>query len=131
MERPSPLFSIRTTLATWFSCGRSSVRRGNCFSVKRLKVLCAAGDREFSTGFMTDRDYRSENTSNELQFASVLGHSDILFARDDRAYGANQFYGPYVSWERTKGWFAALTQQLNPNTSTSAVCLSSYQKEEM
>jgi vitamin B12 transporter len=79
-----------------------------------------AGDREFSTGFMTDRDYRTENASNELRFDSVLGYSDILFAGDDRAYGANQFYGPYVSWERTKGWFAALTQQLNPNTQVSA-----------
>jgi vitamin B12 transporter len=79
-----------------------------------------AGDREFSTGFMTDRDYRTENASNELRFASALGHSDILFAGDDRAYGANQFYGPYVSWERTKGWFAALNQQLNANTQVSA-----------
>jgi outer membrane cobalamin receptor len=79
-----------------------------------------AGDREFSTGFMADRDYRTENASNELRLTSVLGHSDILFAGDDRAYGANQFYGPYVSWERTKGWFASLTQQLNANTQVSA-----------
>ncbi len=79
-----------------------------------------AGDREFSTGFMTDRDYRTENASNELRFASALGHTDLLFAGDDRAYGANQFYGPYESWERTKGWFAALTQQLTSNTQLSA-----------
>jgi vitamin B12 transporter len=79
-----------------------------------------AGDRELSTGFMTDRDYRTENASNELRFRSALGQSDLLFAGDDRAYGANQFYGPYVSWERTKGWFAALTQQLNSNTEVSA-----------
>jgi len=75
-----------------------------------------AGDREFSTGFMVDRDYRTENGSNEFRFQSPLGHSDLLFAGDDRAYGANQFYGPYMSWERTKGWFAALTQQINANT---------------
>jgi len=79
-----------------------------------------AGDREFSTGFMTDRDYRTENASNELRFASALGNSDLLFAGDDRTYGANQFYGPYVSWERTKGWFAALTQQINSSTQLSA-----------
>jgi vitamin B12 transporter len=79
-----------------------------------------AGDREFSTGFMADRDYRTENASNELRFASALGNSDVLFAGDDRSYGANQFYGPYVSWERTKGWFAALTQRLNSNTQLSA-----------
>ncbi|MBT9332419.1 TonB-dependent receptor plug domain-containing protein [Paracidobacterium acidisoli] len=79
-----------------------------------------AGDRELSTGFMTDRDYRTENASNEFRFASLLGHSDLLFAGDDRAYGANQFYGPYESWERTKGWFAALTQQLNSSTQLAA-----------
>jgi vitamin B12 transporter len=79
-----------------------------------------AGDREFSTGFMTDRDYRTENASNELRFVSPLGHTDLLFAGDDRAYGANQFYGPYVSWERTKGWFASLAQQLNSHTQVSA-----------
>ena len=75
-----------------------------------------AGDREFSTGFMVDRDYRTENGSNELRFASKLGNTDLLFAGDDRAYGANQFYGPYMSWERTKGWFAALTQQFSSHT---------------
>src|ERR1700744_5726856 len=75
-----------------------------------------AGDRELSAGFMADRDYRTENASNELRFASPLGKSDLLFAGDDRTYGANQFYGPYASRERTKGWFASLTQQLNSNT---------------
>jgi vitamin B12 transporter len=79
-----------------------------------------AGDREFSTGFMVDRDYRTENGSNELRFQSPVGHSDLLFAGDDRSYGANQFYGPYVSWERTKGWFAALTQQFNSHTQAAA-----------
>src|ERR1700758_1412149 len=39
-----------------------------------------AGDREFSTRFTTDRDYRTENASNELRFASALGNSDLLFA---------------------------------------------------
>jgi vitamin B12 transporter len=91
---------------------------GSIVGEKWSNVL--AGDREFSTGFMTDRDYRTENASNELRFASLLGGSDLLFAGDDRAYGANQFYGPYVSWERTKGWFAALTQQFNANTQISA-----------
>jgi vitamin B12 transporter len=79
-----------------------------------------AGDRGFSTGFMEDRDYRTENLSNELRFDSVLGHSDLLLVGDDRSYGANQFYGPYASWERTKGWFAALTQQLSSSTQISA-----------
>ncbi len=79
-----------------------------------------AGDHELSAGFMTDRDYRTESASNELRFTSPLGRSDILIAGDDRAYGANQFFGPYTSWERTKGWFAGLTQQLSPKTGVSA-----------
>lgn len=78
-----------------------------------------AGDRGFSSGFIEDRDYRSENGSDELRLHSCLGDSDLLFAGDDRSYGANQFYGPYMSWERTKGWFSALTQQLTPSTQAS------------
>lgn len=78
-----------------------------------------AGNREFSTGFIEDRDYRTENGSNELRLHSKAGDSDLLLAGDDRAYGANQFYGPYESWERTKGWFSALIQQFSPNTQAS------------
>ena len=64
-------------------------------------------DRDFSTGFMTDRDYRNDDSSLESWAGSGLGVSDLLFAASDRSFGANQFYGPYNSWERTKGWFAA------------------------
>jgi iron complex outermembrane receptor protein len=42
--------------------------------------------------------------------------SDLLFAASDRAFGANQFYGPYNSWERTKGWFASARQELGSRT---------------
>jgi iron complex outermembrane receptor protein len=76
----------------------------------------AAGDRDRSTGFANDRDYRSENASSETRFASPLGRTNLLFAGDGRAFGANDFYGPYNSWERTKGWFAAVTQQLGEHT---------------
>jgi vitamin B12 transporter len=88
------------------------------FSRKKWNDVLA-GDREFSTGFIADRDYRTENGSDELGFHSKAGDSDLLLAGDDRAYGANQFYGPYMSWERTKGWFSALTQQFTPNTQAS------------
>src|SRR5258708_33123706 len=42
--------------------------------------------------------------------------SDFLFAASDRAFGADQFYGPYNSWERTKGWFASVRQELGEKT---------------
>jgi iron complex outermembrane receptor protein len=72
--------------------------------------------RNFSTGFMADRDYRNEDASAESWFGSHLGISDLLFASSDRSFGANQFYGPYNSWERTKGWFASMRQELGSRT---------------
>jgi iron complex outermembrane receptor protein len=72
--------------------------------------------RNFSTGFMADRDYRNEDASAESWVSSRLGISDLLFAASDRSFGANQFYGPYDSWERTKGWFASGRQELGSRT---------------
>ena len=69
-------------------------------------------NRNFSTGFMTDRDYRNEDASLENWIGTRLGVSDLLFAASDRAFGANQFYAGYPSWERTKGWFASVRQEL-------------------
>lgn len=75
-----------------------------------------AGDRSFSTGFIADRDYRNEEGSTETRYKTTLGISDVLLAGSDRAFGANQFYGPYNSWERTKGWFASARQELGART---------------
>jgi vitamin B12 transporter len=79
-----------------------------------------AGGRDFSTGFSADRDYRSESGSSEMRFNSALGATDVLLAGSDRAFGADQFYGNYNSWERTKGWFLSLTQDFDADT-TAAV----------
>lgn len=76
----------------------------------------ATGTRDFSTGFIYDRDYRTESGSSESRYSSPLGTTSILLAGSDRAFGANQFYGNYDSWERTKGWFASVSQELGPNT---------------
>ncbi len=74
------------------------------------------GGRDFSDGFMYDRGYRSEEASAETRAETVLGDSDILLGGSDRSFGANQFYGNYNSWERTKEWFAGINQQVNPLT---------------
>ena len=74
------------------------------------------GTRDFSTGFIADRDYRNQSASSETRWKSALGVADILLAGSDRAFGADQFYGPYNSWERTKGWFASGSQELGENT---------------
>jgi iron complex outermembrane receptor protein len=73
-------------------------------------------NRNFSTGFMPDRDYSNEDASSESWISSRLGISDFLFAASDRSFGANQFYGPYNSWERTKGWFTSGRQELGSRT---------------
>jgi iron complex outermembrane receptor protein len=94
-----------------------------------------AAERNFSTGFLAvpgsnavctssqlyrdcqnDRDYRNEDAASESWISSRLGVSDLFFASSDRSFGANQFYGPYNSWERTKGWFASARQELGAHT---------------
>ncbi|HET7346408.1 MAG TPA: TonB-dependent receptor plug domain-containing protein, partial [Acidobacteriaceae bacterium] len=72
--------------------------------------------RNFSTGFLPDRDYRNESVSSETRWHTGLGESDVLLAGSDRAYGADGFYGPFNAWERTKGWFASGRQQFGANT---------------
>jgi len=69
-----------------------------------------------STGFAADRDYRNEDASAEGWAGSRIGVSNLMLAASDRSFGANQFYGPYNSWERTKGWFASARQELGSRT---------------
>ncbi len=78
------------------------------------------GSRDTSDGFMPDRNYSSNAVATE-SWINLIGANttDILLAASDRPYGANQFYGPYDSWERTKGWFAALQQRIGEKSSAS------------
>lgn len=89
------------------------------FTTKPISEQVTAS-RDTSDGFMPDRNYSSNALASETWFSMFpLGTTDILLAASDRPYGANQFYGPYNSWERTKGWFAAIQQQLGSHTSAS------------
>lgn len=72
--------------------------------------------RDFSSGFMPDRDYRNFAASSETRFKSALGNGDLLLGLSDRPFGANQFYGNFNSWERTKEWFAAAHQNIGSGT---------------
>ncbi len=77
-----------------------------------------AADRDFSTGFIPDRDYRNTLASSETTYKSLLGLTDVIFAGSDRPFGAADFYGDFPdSFERTKTWFAAAEQDLGPQTS--------------
>jgi vitamin B12 transporter len=75
-----------------------------------------AGAREHSNGFIPDRDFLTESVSSETRITTPLGDTDLLFAGSNRPFGADQFYGPYNSFEHTKGWYASANQPLGPNT---------------
>ncbi|WP_260736250.1 TonB-dependent receptor plug domain-containing protein [Tunturiibacter lichenicola] len=77
------------------------------------------GSRDTSDGFIADRNYSSNALASETWLSLKPGTTDILLATSDRPYGANLFYGPYPSWERTKGWFASIQQQLGQQTAAS------------
>jgi iron complex outermembrane receptor protein len=72
--------------------------------------------RDFSSGFMPDRDYRDLSLASISHAATALGATDLLLAISDRPFGADQFYGNFDSWERTKGWFASVRQELGKHT---------------
>jgi iron complex outermembrane receptor protein len=73
-------------------------------------------ERELSTGFRDDRDYRNLAGSYEAQLRTALGSTRVLLSGLDRPFGADQFYGNYNSWERTKTWFSSLHQDVGANT---------------
>jgi iron complex outermembrane recepter protein len=75
--------------------------------------------RDFSTGFMSNRDYRNLSTSSESHLRTSLGNTSVLLAYADRPFGAENFYGNYPSWERTKNWWASIRQELGSRTEAS------------
>jgi iron complex outermembrane receptor protein len=105
-------FRIRVGLGNF---GYNEERAVASYSAKKWSEELTA-DRSFSTGFIPDRDFRSAAVSSVTHFNTALGGTTILLATADRPFGAGQFYGPYDSWERTKGWFVALTQDLGTQT---------------
>jgi iron complex outermembrane receptor protein len=68
--------------------------------------------RDFSSGFMANRDYRN------LSVASITAwkRTEVNLALNDRPFGAEQFYGNFNSWERTKSWFAGIRQGFGEKT---------------
>lgn len=72
--------------------------------------------RDFSTGFIENRDYRNMGATSRTGFRSRLGEGDVVLASSDRSFGAEQFYGNFNSWERTKTWFASIRQGIGSRT---------------
>ena len=73
-------------------------------------------ERDFSSGFCPDRGYRSLTVFSTTGAQTQLGRSLLMLGYGDKPYGADQFYGPFNSWERTKSWFAGLKQDLGHKT---------------
>ena len=72
--------------------------------------------RDFSTGFIENRDYRNLSMSSRTSLTSSLGTTALTLAANDRPFGAEQFYGNFNSWERTRTWFASARQSLGNKT---------------
>jgi iron complex outermembrane receptor protein len=75
-----------------------------------------AFSRDFSTGFIPNRDYRNLNLGSTTRAESALGATSVHLSHRDSPFGAEQFYGNFNSWERTKAWWAAIRQDLGQNT---------------
>ena len=75
--------------------------------------------RDFSTGFIPNRDYRNLALSSSTYFRTRLGTSSILLAHNDKPFGAEQYYGNFNSWERTKSWWASGQQSIGESTQAS------------
>jgi iron complex outermembrane receptor protein len=78
-----------------------------------------AFSRDFSSGFITNRDYRNLSITSSTHLNSLWGPVHILLAHTDRPFGAQGFYGDFNSWERTRTWFVALHQSLGAKTELS------------
>jgi iron complex outermembrane receptor protein len=68
--------------------------------------------RDFSSGFAPDRDYRNLALSSLTRWRGTA----ITLATADKPFGADQFYGNFNSWERTRTWFASIQQKLGGKT---------------
>lgn len=84
--------------------------------VRRRWTQQFTGSRDFSSGFRPNRDYRNLSLASSTGITTALGSTSLLLGHTDRPFGADQFYGNFPSWERTRTWFAAARQQLGEKT---------------
>ena len=78
-----------------------------------------AASRDFSSGFIPNRDYRNLALFSSTALSTAWGTTRITLAHNDRPFGADQFYGNFNSWERTRTWFAGARQELGKATEVS------------
>jgi len=68
--------------------------------------------RDFSTGFLPNRDFRNLSVAS----TTAWRRTSLNLAHNDRPFGAEQFYGNFNSWERTKNWFSGVRQGIGEKT---------------
>lgn len=78
-----------------------------------------AFSRDFSSGFRPDRDYRDLAFASVTHLSTSLGSTELLFAHNDRPFGADRFYGNFDSWERTGTVFAGVRQEVGKENEVS------------
>lgn len=87
------------------------------FSVVRGRISQQfAASRDFSSGFQPNRDYRNLSLASTSRLSTALGTTAVFLGHSDRPFGADNFYGNFPSWERTRTWFASLKQDLGEKT---------------
>ncbi|MCS7314355.1 MAG: TonB-dependent receptor [Bryobacterales bacterium] len=67
--------------------------------------------RESSRGFMPNREYRNLAVTSITRRETKSGGVSLVLGHGDRPFGAEGFYAPYPSWERTRVWFGAVQQR--------------------
>ena len=103
---------LRTGLGTSVSTSSASRCRWSGAAIAERLVA----SRDFSSGFRPNRDYRNLSFSSSSTLGTALGSTAVTLGYGDRPFGADNFYGNYPSWERTKTWFASARQQLGERT---------------
>src|ERR1017187_9317098 len=103
---------LRTTFGNFGANQQNVSLAGSAGRVSEQLVAA----RDFSSGFMPDRDYRNLQLTSTTHFATGLGSGDVTLGYMDHPFGADQFYGNFNSWENTKTWLAAWRQELGKKT---------------
>jgi iron complex outermembrane receptor protein len=106
---------LRTALGS-FGVNQQSASIAGVFSKWTQQLTFS---RDFSSGFETNRDYRNLGFGSSTRYRSSLGTTGLELGYADRPFGAQNFYGAYPSWERTKTWYAGLSQTLGEKTEAS------------
>ncbi len=101
-------FRLRTGFGNW----GTQQQRAAWSIVRGALSQQFSASRDFSTGFAPNRDYRNLSLASITRFK----RTEINLAHNDRPFGAEQFYGNFNSWERTKNWFASIRQGLGEKT---------------